>query len=129
MENFVKKAGNNYIVEVGKLVGTYQKTDEKERIRTVDIYMPCARTLSWNISINIPKGYNVKGVGELNKSLNNNTGSLECIASVDGGAVKIKVTRIYTNNFEKVEAWPKLLELMDAFYNFSTQKILLEKSK
>src|SRR5215831_904561 len=31
MENFVKKAGNNYIVEAGKLVGDYQKIDDKER--------------------------------------------------------------------------------------------------
>lgn len=129
IENFVKKAGNNYILEAGKLVGTYQKADEKERTRTIDIYMPCARTLSWDIAINIPKGYNVKGVDDLNKTLSNATGSFECKASFDGAAVKIKVTRVYTNNFEKVDAWPKLLELMDAFYNFSTQKILLEKSK
>ena len=129
MENFVKKAGNNYILEIGKLVGTYQKTSEKERTRTVDIYMPCARTLSWEIAINIPKGYNVKGIDELNKSVSNATGLFECKASVVGAAVKIKVTRVYTNNFEKADAWPKLLEVMDAFYNFSTQKILLEKSK
>ena len=40
----------------------------------------------------------------------------------DDAAVKIKFIRTYTNNFEKAANWPKLLELMDAFYNFSTQK-------
>src|SRR4051794_14243613 len=50
MENFVKKAGTNYIVEAGKLIGNYQKVDEKERTRSIDIYMPCARTLSWEIA-------------------------------------------------------------------------------
>jgi hypothetical protein len=129
MENFVKKAGNNYILEAGKLVGSYQKVDEKERTRTIDIYMPCARTFTWNIAINIPKGYAVKGVEELNKALGNETGSFNCTAASDDSAVKIKVTRTYTNNFEKASNWPKLLELMDAFYNFSTQKILLEKNK
>ena len=129
MENFVKKAGNNYIVEAGKLVGSYQKVDEKERSRTIDIYMPCARTFSWNIIINIPKGYTVKGVEELNKTLSNETGSFNCIATNDDVIVKIKIIRTYTNNFEKAANWPKLLELMDAFYDFSTQKILLEKNK
>jgi len=129
MENFVKKAGTNYIVEAGKLIGNYQKVDEKERTRSIDIYMPCVRTLSWEITINIPKGYAVKGIEEMNKSVSNETGSFNCTAAINGSLVKMKISRTYTNNFEKADAWPKLLELMDAFYNFSTQKILLQKSK
>jgi hypothetical protein len=129
MENFVKKAGNNYIIEAGKLVGDYQKVDDKERIRNIDVYMPCARTLNWEITINIPKGYNVKGVNEMNRSISNEAGSFNCTATTDGSAVKIKVSRTYINNFEKAEAWSKLLEMMDMFYNFTTQKILLEKTK
>ncbi len=129
MENFVKKAGNNYILEAGKLVGSYSKVDDKERTRSVDIYMPCARTFSYNISINIPKGYNAKGVEELNKTISNETGSFSSTAAIEGDAVNIKIARTYANNFEKAANWPKLLELMDGFYNFTTQKILLEKSK
>ena len=129
MENFVKKAGNNYIVEAGKLVGTYQKVDEKERTRAIDVYMPCARTFNWDITINIPKGYTPKGVEELNKTINNETGTFNCTATNDGAVVKIKITRTYTNNFEKADNWPKLLEIMDASYNFSIQKILLERGK
>jgi len=129
MENFVKKAGNNYILEAGKLIGTYQKVDEKERSRSIDVYMSCARMLTWNITVNIPKGYSVKGVDEMNKSLSNATGSFNCTATTNGTSVKIKVSRMYSNNFEKADAWPKLLELMDAFYSFTAQKILFEKIK
>ena len=129
MENFVKKAGNNYILEAGKLVGSYTKVDDKERTRTVDIYMPCARTFSYTISINIPKGYTAKGVEELNKNISNETGSFSSVAGIEGDAVNIKISRTYSNNFEKSANWPKLLELMDGFYNFTTQKILLEKTK
>jgi hypothetical protein len=129
MENFVKKAGNNYILEAGKLIGTYQKVDGKERSRSIDVYMPCARMLTWNITVNIPKGYSVKGVDEMNKSLSNATGSFNCTATTNGTSVKIKVSRMYSNNFEKADAWPKLLELMDAFYSFTAQKILFEKIK
>ena len=74
MDNFVKKAGNNYIIEAGKLVGTTKKTDEKDRTRTIDAYMPYARTYTYNISLAIPKGYKVKGIENFNKNITNETG-------------------------------------------------------
>jgi hypothetical protein len=127
MDNFVKRAGNNYILEVGKLIGNYGKVDEKERQRIIDVYMPAARTLTYDINVAIPRGYQVKGIEELNHSQKNEVGSLNISANVQGDNLAIKVTRIYDHNFEKAAQWPKLLELLDAAYNFTTQKILLEK--
>ena len=129
MENFVKKAGNNYILEVGKLVGTYDKPDAKDSIRNIDVYMPCARTYTYNLSIAIPKGFTVKGINDLNKQVTNETGMFICEATADADLVKIKVSRTYNHNFEKAADWPKLLDLINSFYNFTTQKILFEKAK
>jgi hypothetical protein len=70
LDNMVKKAGNNYIVDAGKLAGTFLKLEEKDRKRTADIYMPGARSFKYSISINIPKGYHVKGIEEFNKQKN-----------------------------------------------------------
>ena len=39
MDNFVKKAGNNYILDAGKLIGKYRRIEDKDRTRTLDIYM------------------------------------------------------------------------------------------
>jgi len=128
MDNFVKKAGNNYIVEAGKIVGVTKKVDEKDRSRTIDVYMPYARTYMYNISLAIPKGFKVKGVENFNKILANETGSVTATATADDAAVHITIKQVYLKNFEPAANWPKLLELMDGFYDVSNQKLLFEKS-
>lgn len=129
MDNFVKKAGNNYILDAGKLIGKYRKVEDKDRNRKLDVYMYSARTFSYNINIAIPEGYTVKGAEELNKKLANETGTFTSEATVEGNVLKIVVNRTFVNNFEKAAAFPKLLELQDAVYEFNSKKVLLEKKK
>ena len=128
MDNFVKKAGNNYIVEAGKLVGSVSKIDEKDRIRSIDVYMPYARTYTFNISLAVPKGYTVKGIENFNKNINNETGSLTTTATASDAAINISIQLKYQKMFEPVANWSKLLELMDGFYDVANQKLLLQKS-
>ena len=54
MSGLMKKAGNNLIVEVGKLQGTPLNISAYQRKRTLDIYMPFARSLQTQISLQIP---------------------------------------------------------------------------
>ena len=129
MDNFVKKAGNNYIFDAGRLMGEYKKIEEKERIRKLDIYMSSARKLSYSFSLNIPEGYSAKGVEELNKKIENDAGSFVSTGNLDGNTVTITVSRTYFNNFEPAANWPKLLAVMDAAADFTGMKILLEKKK
>ncbi len=129
MENFVKKAGNNYIMEVGRLAGSFSKVEDKDTNRLIDIYMPCARTFIYDIKVIIPAGYTVKGVSDLNKSLTNDCGSFSCKADVSDNALNIHISRTYNKAFEPVVNWPKLVQIINAFYTLTTQKILLEKNK
>jgi uncharacterized protein YnzC (UPF0291/DUF896 family) len=129
MEGWVKKAGNNYIFEAGKLVGTFSKVEEKERARKIDIYMPCARSFSYTINITIPDGYKAKGIEAFNKKVSNDVAAFETTASLNGNVLNIICTRAYNHAFEPVANWSKLLEVMDAFYDFTQQKILFEKAK
>jgi len=129
MENFVKKAGNNFIFDAGKLMGTYKKLEDKERTRTLDIYMPSARTLTYSFNIAVPEGYTVKGVEELNKKVTNDIASFTSSASLNGNTVMVTVSRSYNNNFEPVANWSKLLTVMDAAADFTNMKLLLEKKK
>jgi hypothetical protein len=128
LNNMVKKAGNNYIIDAGKLTGSFYKLEDKDRTRKIDVYMPCARSFKYTIAITIPPGYSAKGMEEMNVKKANATGSFSSSATVNGSVLTITVTRVYTNNFEKAANWPKLVELIDASSNFNTQKILLEKN-
>ncbi len=129
MENWVKKAGNNYILEAGRLIGSFKKVEEKDRKRTVDIYMSFARTLQFSYSLTIPDGYTVKGIENFNKKINNETGEFTSTATLNGNKVDFTVKRVYNKSSEPVANWEKLLDLMDAAYDFTQQKLLLEKAK
>ncbi len=129
LDNFVKKAGNNFIIDAGRLIGKFNKVEEKDRKRTIDIYMTCARSFTYNITINIPEGYTAKGIEELNMSKSNETGSFVSTASSDGKVITISVKRSFTKNFETAANWNKLVELLDVVYDFNNKKVLLEKKK
>jgi hypothetical protein len=129
MDNFVKKAGNNYIVDAGKLIGKFNKLEDKERTRVLDVYMYSARTFTFNINIAIPEGYTAKGVEEMATNMTNDAGSFVSTAVVDGSNIKISVTRSFKNAFEPAANWPKLVSLLDGAYEFYNKKILLEKKK
>lgn len=128
LNNLVKKAGNNYIIEAGKLTGGFLKLDDKDKIRDADIYMPAARSFKYTVSIAIPSGFSAKGIEELNQSKTNQTGSFTTEAKITGNMITINVHRIYNNNFEKVASWDLLKEIMDAAADFNDRKILLEKN-
>lgn len=127
MDNFVKKAGDNYIIDAGKLTGGFLKLDEKDKTRDKDAYMPSARSFKYNILINIPQGYAAKGMEDLTTNMSNKTGSFSSSATVSGDKLTIAISRVYNNNFEKVADWPKLVELVTAASDFDSKKILLEK--
>ncbi|MFY7901253.1 MAG: hypothetical protein ACOVNY_13775 [Chitinophagaceae bacterium] len=129
VDAWMKKAGNNYIFEAGKLIGTFTKIEEKERKRTIDVYMTCARSFDYEVNVKVPAGYIAKGLEALNKNISNEAASFVSSATLNGNVITIKAKRVYKNAFEPVANWPKLLEVMDANFDFTTQKILFEKSK
>lgn len=127
LNNMVKKAGNNYIIEVGKLTGGFLKLEDKDKIRKIDAYLPSARAISYTISFTIPNGYQVKGIEELNKRVTNKTGFFTALAMIKGNILNINLTRAYNNNFEKSNDWPLLYEIIDAAADFNGKQVLLEK--
>lgn len=128
MDGFVKKAGSNYIFNVGKLMGTFAKIEQKDRTRQLDIVMPAARTLNYSIELEIPAGYQVKGLETLNANKQNEIGSFSVKTTLQNNKIKVDVNRVYTTANAPKEKWNAVVELLDAAYDFSEQKVLLEKA-
>jgi len=127
LSNLVKKAGNNYIIDAGKLTGGFLKLEEKNKTRDVDVYMSAPRSFNYTIVINIPQGYTVKGMEEMTQSKSNKTGSFTSSAVINGNKLTITATRSYAHNFEKAADWPLLVDLIGTASDFDSKKILLEK--
>ena len=127
LNNMVKRAGSNYIVDVGKLTGGFLKLEEKDKKRNKDVYMTAARTFKYNIVIDIPAGYAVKGVEELTQNKSNKTGAFSSSAVVNGNKLIVTASRVYNNNFEKAADWPSMVDMITAASDFESKKILFEK--
>ena len=124
----VKKAGNNLIIEIGKIQGIPIKVKQEQRKRDMDVYMPFARSFEYNIDLEIPDGYTAEGVEALNKKVTNETGFFTVEAAIIGKTVNIKVKKHYLNGFEPASNWGKLLEFIDAANDWLNAKILFKKS-
>lgn len=124
---WIKKAGNNLILESGKLIGTQISLDQNEINRKEDIYMPYARTFKYNIQILVPKGYTPEGLDKLNMQLKNDQGSFSSTCKYVGDTINISVTKIYEKSFVAVADWQDILKIIGAANLFTDTKILFRK--
>ena len=127
MDGWVKKAGNNYIVEAGKFVGGQLEIKADQRERKLDIYMPFARSFNYNVTFKIPEGYTAEGIEKLNKSIKNECGGFESTAKIEGNKLVITYNKYYSNTIEPAANWAKILAFVDAGFAFTKEKVLLKK--
>lgn len=127
-KDLVKKAGNNYILEIGKLIGGQVDIDQDERIRNTNIYLNFAKTFNNQIKLQIPEGYTVSGLDKLSKSVNNKTGAFESSAKLENNILTITTKKEYKSNFTNSEDWNLMLAFLDEAFQFSNEKILIKKN-
>lgn len=126
--NLIKKAGDNYLVEVGKLITSQIEIDKKEKERKNNIYEIYPRSFENEITLDIPSGYTVAGLDKLNKKVENETGGFVSSAVVNGNKLTIKTNKYYKNYYEPNSNWNKMIQFLDAAYQFTQEKVLLKKS-
>jgi hypothetical protein len=127
LSDMVKVAGNNLLVSIPGLIGEQLFISQDERKREIDAFMTFPRSLRNIINFTIPDGYKVVGVQSLNTSVDNEVGTFAVQASVDGNKLNILVKKVYKQTTIKKENWAKMLEMLDAAFNFSQKKVLLKK--
>lgn len=127
-DNLIKKAGPNYVVEVGKLIGSQVDLEEKENKRTNNIYTVYPRSYTEEIIMEIPDGYTLSGLDKLNKKVENVTGGFVSSATVEGNKLVVKTYKYYTNYYEPNKNWKQMVEFLDAAYQFTQEKVLFKKN-
>lgn len=123
----IKKAGNNLIVEIGKIQGQPLVIKDEQRKRDIDVYMPFARSIEYNITLDIPDGYTAEGVAAINKNVSNDAGFFKVEATATDKAVTINVKKHYLHNFEPAKNWDMVIAFTDAANEWVGAKLLLKK--
>ncbi|MFK5856227.1 MAG: hypothetical protein QM503_08870 [Bacteroidota bacterium] len=123
----VKKVGNNYIIKAGQLLGGQITIDDEDMERDVNIHMNFPRTFNYVININIPDGYEARGLENFNHNIENATGYLVSSAVEKDGVITIKFSKSYKHNFEKAEDWGLMKDFLIPASLFPSKEILLRK--
>jgi len=125
--DLVRSAGKNYLVSIPALMGGQVQLKDKDRERKFDVNVGYPRILVWNITYTIPAGYTVKGVADLNQQVDNEAGAFITKAMVEGNTLKLSIKKVYKQIKTEKQQYSKMLEFIDAAYNFSQRRILLKK--
>lgn len=126
IDGLVKKAGDNLVLDAGKLIGTQWNPTEKERKRDWDAYLPVPMKIENRITVEIPAHYTVEGIENLNKNIDNKYGSFSSSATVEGSKLIIETSKIYKQNFVPRNDWNTFLNMIDMTNEFYSQSILLK---
>ncbi|WP_439182293.1 DUF3857 domain-containing protein [Carboxylicivirga taeanensis] len=126
-KELVKKAGRNYIVEIGKLIQKQTDLEKDELERHQGIFQHSPRSYAYTITLNIPDGYIVQGIDKLNTEETNPQGGFISTATQKGSQLILKTEKYYNNLYDKADTWPNYIAFMNAAANFSSQKLLLKK--
>ena len=129
MDGYVRKAGPHYVLSAGKLLGEQTLVEGKERKRSADIYMSAPRTFQWNITVNLPAGYEAaaEGVEKLNVKVENECGAFIAKAVAQNGKLILDITKRYNHKTEPATNWDKLLEIQDASKAYESLSVVLKK--
>ncbi len=127
MDNGTKKAGKNFILEVGKFIEKQTELSDEQLQRDRDIHMGFARTFNSEVMILIPDGYSVDGVDNLNMNVSNAYGGFISTARVEQNKLVINTSKYYTQNHCTAADWPHMVSFLNAAVKFSKSKILLKK--
>ncbi len=128
MDDFVKKAGDNLILEVGKLIGTQWIPSENDKKRKFNAYLPSPLSITNKIRIQIPEGYKVENISNLNFQIENTYGLFESYAHIENNThLSIQTRKAYNKTFIAVNEWGQILEVADKTNDFYGQSIVLKK--
>lgn len=129
MDGMVKRAGNNYLLSVGKLIGSSLKLEGKDRERIDDVWRKMAFVDEWNIEIPLPQGYKVsaEALKKIETSVVNECGEFTVRATAGNESVKVYVRKCFAHRVEPVSNWSKLLALVDACSAFADKQMVIAK--
>ena len=129
MDGMVKRAGNNYLLSVGKLIGSSLKLEGKDRERIDDVWRKMAFVDEWNIEIPLPQGYKVsaEALKKIETSVANECGEFTVKVTAGNESVKVYVRKCFAHRVEPVSNWSKLLALVDACSAFTDKQMVIAK--
>ena len=129
LDGLVKKAGDNLVLSVGKLLGSQLSLEGHDRERDCDVYRTAANQLVWDIIVDIPDGYTVsqESLDKLQQLVRNDAGEFTARANVDGNKLHLQATKSYFKSYYPLSQWQELLKIIDTASEYTNRQIVIRK--
>lgn len=125
--DLTKKIGNNYIIELGKIIGSQIEIKKDEHERRSNIWIEFPKQLNNKIRFKIPEGYHAEGLENFNFNVDNEAGKFTSNAVMENGYVVLSTQKIYKQSYLPKTQWKNLVEMLDAAYNLTQKQLILKK--
>lgn len=129
IEGFVKSAGSNLILEVGRLIGQQWEPSEIDEQRTMDAYLQTALRLNYHIEVEIPEGYTIEGLEALSTDYSNSYGGFHSGYQLEGNKLTVSASKVYEKPFVPIGDWNEMLLIAKRTNDFQTKTIILKKTE
>jgi hypothetical protein len=126
VKNMFLKAGKNILFDLGKLIGSQLSLEEKDLERENDIYYHYPCIFSYNITVTLPEGYYAEKIDAFNVSIDNSCMSLQSQVTADANQLHFTFRKEYKNSFDNKDKWPEYVEVLEAAYKITQQKLVLK---
>jgi len=130
-ESLLEEAGDSYIFQVGKVIGTQSELyQETERVNPIEMQFP--NQYDYDIKIHIPNGYIAEGLEVLNidKSFKSVTGEKICkfesSYKLEGNIIVITIQEFYKSNEYNVNRYDEFRSVINAASDFNKTSILFK---
>jgi len=127
LEGLIKKAGKNYILSAGILIGSQVALEDDEYDRTLDAFLTYPRSFVNKITIDLPEGYTISDLSSLNVEFENEAGKFLSTAQLAGNQLIFTTEKSYKVNFLPSDKWKLMTEFLDVAFDLSQKKVLLSK--
>jgi len=129
--SLIDDAGDIYIFEVGKLIGTQSELyQETKRINPIEMQYP--NQYDYTITVEIPEGYGIEGLNTLviDKSYKSGTGEKICKFEsnykLDGNKLVITIQEFYKSHEYDLARYEEFRNVINAASDFNKASILLK---
>jgi len=130
-ESLLEDAGDSYIFEVGKVIGTQSELyQETKRVNPIEMQYP--NQYDYSIKIAIPDGYEVEGLKSLviDKSYKTDSGEKLCKFEsnykLDGNELVITIQEFYKSNEFDLDHYEEFRNVINAASDFNKAAILIK---
>jgi hypothetical protein len=129
----IERAGNKVLLKIGDIIGP-QEQMYQEKPRKLPVELPYPHALDRKIILEIPQGYNIKNLNDLNINIEHKEGNEATMGFVsmyerNGNTINIDVKESYKKIKYPISQFEDFRKVINASADFNKIVLVLEKTK